>query len=308
MPRLSFGYDTFAAKQMNLRYVMETQPALAKELATLAAPVPGLTGSGTGMLDLGYGLDLNALVRFVGARASAVAAAPFQCESLQPLNQRFAEMNQQLANPAVFMAGAALKGLNVSLSKLELGEGAPPVVEGKLAIASDNPQSLLQMAGSFMPQLASLQLTAGAAPVAMPAELQPPGMPPAHLALGPQALAVSLGAGQDSGLTEFASAAPGKPAPMLYYGVDGRGMSMFMQSATRTIEAQLAAIDAQAAAGASPDSETPPMDAKEIEQLRSSLEMLKGIETSYAKILDRVDFTVYGTERGIEARYAIRMK
>jgi hypothetical protein len=244
-----------------------------------------------------------------------VASAPYQCESLAPLNEKVAKLNTDLSNPSVFMIGAALKGINASLSRLDMPEGGMPVLEGKLAIASDNPQSLLSMAGGFAPQLATLNLSAGAAPVALPDGLLPPGAPPAYLALGPQALAISIGEGQQGSLSAFAAAAPGSPAPLLYYGVDGNGMSAFLKSMTRTLETQIEMAEQMAAFESAPgddgegeEGDSVDTGSEKVADMRETLAAMKTMETIYAQSMQRVDFSLFATERGLEVQYAIELK
>jgi hypothetical protein len=307
VPRLSYGYSTLDAKSMDLRYRIEVAPAHGDALAGLSAEVPGLDGSGEGLLDVGFALDLDAFAGFVNVRAAALAAAPFQCESLQELNQGIARINADLANPAVFMAGAAVNGFYLSLSQLSLPEGGTPVVQGKLAVGSDNPQSLMSMAGGFLPQIAAMNLTVGAAPVALPAGLLPPTMPPAHVVLARNALAISLGQGEEAGLAAFASAPAGDPSPLLHYGVDSRGMQVFLDALRKASEASLAAAEA-AQADTANDAESSAEMAADLDELRDAVAILESVEDSFAESLDRVDFSVYATKQGLEARYVLELK
>jgi hypothetical protein len=316
VPRISFGYAALEAKAMDLRYVVETAPEHGKGMVGLAADVPGLDGRGEGMLDVGFGLDLDAFAGFINLRAAKVAESPFKCEALVSLNDDIAKMNAELANPAVFMAGAAVSGINMSLTNFDLPEAGTPVVTGKIAVGSDNPASLLSMAGGFVPQLASLNLQPGAAPVAMPAGLLPPDAPPAHLALGEKALAISLGAGEEAGLAAFAAAPAGKPAPLMHYGVDSRGMQAFMQAMAKASEAQLAAAEARAAMAepvdadgdGQPDPGSEESAADEVAELKEAVELFRSMQSAYVDSIERVDFALYATERGLEAHYALKLK
>jgi hypothetical protein len=250
----------------------------------------------------------------VNVRAAKVAESPFRCPALAWLNEDVAKLNQELANPAVFMAGAAVSGLNLTLSQIELRDGATPLVRGKLAIGSDNPASLLSMAGGFLPQLASLNLQPGAPPVALPAGLLPPDAPPAHFALSDKALAISLGAGEESGLAAFASAPAGKPAPLLHYGVDSRGLRVFIDSMAKVAQDQLAAAEAAAAMagpqGADGDGDGQPDEAgnDDIAELREAMELVRSAQGAYVDAIDRVDVALYATERGLEAHYLLKLK
>lgn len=312
VPKVAFGYAALDAKSMDIRYVVETSAEHGKGLAGLAADVPGLDGRGEGMLDFGFGLDLDAFAGFVNLRAGKVAEAPFRCPALASLNDDAAKLNQELANPAVFMAGAAVSGLNLTLSRLELPDAGTPVVQGKLAVGSDNPASLLSMAGGFLPQLASLNLQPGAAPVALPAGLLPPDAPPAHVALSDKALAVSIGAGEEAGLAAFASAPAGKPAPLLHYGVDSRGLKVFIDSMAKAAQDQLTAAEAAAAMAEPQDADgdgQPDAGAgDDVAELREAVDLFRSMQGAYVDAIDRVDFALYATERGLEAHYVLKLK
>ncbi len=329
VPRLSFGYTELDAKHMNIRYALETSPAVGAELSKLAVAVPGLDAQGEGLFDFGFGLDLNALVSFVNAKSGAVAAAPFQCESLQSLNDNFAKAREGVSNPGIFMAAAAFKGINASLSKFEMAEGQPPAIEGKIAIASDNPQSLLSMAGSFAPQFASLNLQPNQAPVALPVDALPPGTPPAYVAMSDKALGLAIGESQQGSLQAFLTAENKGPSPLLHYGLNGAGMATFFDMIIKQSEAQLASAEAtqeiagdvetidetstdetaaDEASGEISADEGSEDSAKNLAELRASVESMKAMREIYTQFIARADFTVYATDRGIEMGYEIEMK
>jgi len=320
VPRLSFGYTTLDAHTMNLRYVLETTPQVGAELAKLAVTVPGLDGHGEGLFDFGFGIDLNALVAWVNAKSSAVAAAPYQCESLKSLNEGFASARTNMSNPGVFMAAAAFKGVFASLSKLELPEGLPPVVEGRIAIASDNPQSLLSMAAGFAPPLAGLTLAPNQAPVALALDSLPPGTPPTYIALADKALGLAIGSGQDAGLQEFLATKSDQPSPLLHYGVNGAGMATFFDMMVKRSEAELGAAEAMAAQSSDEDSTSDEADEEEgdeaasaqaaeaLAQQRIALDSMKAMQQIYTQMIERADFAVRATPRGIELEYALRLK
>lgn len=311
LPRVSFGYRGLDAKSMDIHYALEVAPEHGKALSALAADVPGLDGRGEGMLDVGFGLDLDAFAGFVNARAAKIAESPFQCEALLPLNAEIEKANTELANPAVFMAGAALSGIYASLTEFQMGDGAP-TFKGKVALGSDNPLSLLQMAGGFMPQLASLDLKAGAAPVSLPAGMLPPTLPPAFVAVSDKALALSIGEGEEASLAAFAAAAPGKPSPLLHYGFDSRGMAAFIDGMRKGAQAALAQAEARAAmSGESSDDGESTEDgepADDLAELREAVATFDAMQGGYAEMVERVDVAVYATERGIEARYVLKLK
>lgn len=316
IPRVSFGYAAIEAKHVDVRYVIETAAEHAEGLQKLAAQVPGLSDKGSGKIDFGFGLDLDAFAGFINGRAARLAESPFRCASLAPLNQQVQEIDKNLANPAVFMAGAAFSGLYASLSTFELPEEGEPIVLGKVALASDNPASLLPMAGTFVPQLAGFNLEPGGAPVALPAGLLPPDAPPAHIVLGDRALAISLGAGEETGLAAFVNAAPGNPAPLLHYGFTGSGLNGVLAAAAKASEqrdnpseaaADLPSDGASSGAVASESTEQTGT-AEDLARAKESLLLAQQMQSAMLNLIDRVDFALYATDRGIEVRYQVALK
>lgn len=315
VPRITFGYTELGGKQMSLRYVFETTPVVGAELVGLAVTVPGLDGHGEGLFDFGFGIDLNALVKFVNAKAGAVASAPYQCESLQSLNDAFAKARTNINNPAVFMVAAAYKGLYASLSKLDMPEGGSPEIEGKLVIASDNPQSLLSMVGNFAPPLAGLTVEPNQAPVALPMTGMPPGIPPTFIAMSDKSIGIAVGASEEKSLQAFIKDMPSKPSPLLHYGVDGAGMARFFDLMIKQAEADLVAKEAMLAMSESDeDAEEGEADddqaeiAKKQAEAREAFEMMKSMRDMYTKFINRADVAVFATARGIEIEYNLQMK
>ncbi len=220
-PLLSMGYDQYDAQRMSWSMSVETDAALAGELKGLTAPVPNLGKASEAAMQFGVSVDLDKLSKFVEAKAAAVAAAPYKCESLTELNEGFAEMRKQVGNPMVFAMAPVLKGVYVQLSDFNMSDMAAPKFAGKIVVASDNPKALIQLMGNGVPQLNQLNLTPGGAPVPLPPEMAPPTLPPAHIALAEKALGVSLGAGEETSLVEFINAPAGDQRPLLSVGYSG---------------------------------------------------------------------------------------
>jgi len=168
-PRLVVGYEKLEPTSASMRMVVETKPELAKSLAGMVAPVPGLGGASDALVDFGASFNINKVLDFAGEKARAVAAAPCKCAELASLNQSFAKLQQDLQNPMAYAAAPMLKGFRVALSKYDMPQGGMPQVAGKVVVASDNPAALISLAQTNVPQLAALKLTPNQAPVALPA-------------------------------------------------------------------------------------------------------------------------------------------
>lgn len=286
MPRMVAGYTKFENTSMDMRMVLELEPALAKQLTRIVAPVPGLGQASDSIIDFGASVDMGALTEFVGAQARAVAAAPFRCPELADLNTQFAEMQTQMSNPMAFAVAPVFKGFHAALTRFEMPPGGTPVFSGKLAIASDNPQSLIALAGNMMPALNTLGLKANAEPVALPAELSPPGTPPAWVAMSDKVLGIALGEGEQDTLPQFIAAPAGSPAPLLTFGYSGAFFETLAQSG-------LSAIAAQAE-----------VDEAEREKNERAMRMMRDV---YAKVLKRTDMTLLLTDAGVEIRQTMEL-
>jgi hypothetical protein len=245
-PRLALGYRHFDGDGFDLHTVLETRSDIATELMTLRAPMPGLQAvREEALMHAGVALRIGALPTVVARFAERVAAAPWQCEALAPMNAAFANAQRDIANPAIYAAAPVASALHLVLNRLEFdGDFANPRLGGMLAIGSDNPAALIAMARSFVPGLAALSLSDGGSP--QPLAL-PPGVPvsdPLHAAMKGKAIGLSIGAGEEAGLAAFL-AIDEREQPLLALGVSAAG--------NRLIGQQVGSLMRQQAAAAPPE-------------------------------------------------------
>lgn len=276
-PRAVVGYTRLEPTAMEVRFVVETKPELAKAMSALVAPVPGLGGASDALFDFGASLNIGKMIDFLTAQANAVAAAPYKCAELANLNQSFAKMKTDLSNPMAYAAAPVLKGFHIAVDRYDAPPGAMPQVAGKVLIASDNPQTLIGMAQQYVPQLASMKLAANAAPVPLPAGLAP-GVPASYIAYNDKALGVAVGEGEQAGLPAFLAAPPANPAPAFVLSYGGK----FFELIAKNMEA--------AAALAPPEEQA---------KLQRQTALMKEL---YGKVLKRTDMALLLTDRGIELR------
>ncbi|SHE91604.1 hypothetical protein SAMN02745117_01032 [Lampropedia hyalina DSM 16112] len=240
VPRIVGGYTELNKKQFDMRYTLELEPALAQSLTELTAPVPGLGKSGnTSAVEIGMGLHLNKLAAFVQTQASAIQAAPFECEVLQSWNEAAGQAQQQLAG--LYMVAGWVNGFRANLTELNL---QTPSAKGTVLLTSPNPSGLLGMAQGFVPQLAQLNLAPNAEPQQLDASfLAMLGMNPEEslwVATSETALGVSLGQ-QDgkAALQQDLKAAPATPAPFLYTRFTGDIYADLMRTSNENIPAEM---------------------------------------------------------------------
>jgi hypothetical protein len=283
VPRMSFGYTTMDAKRMDMVARIETNAAIAADLRTLRAPMPGLAQVGDSPLNFGLSFKLAALPGLVSKWADAVAAAPWQCASLAPLNESFAQTRQQLANPVVFGAAPVFEGVHAIATRLELKPaGETPDFGGKLLIGSPSPAALVGMAKSFVPQLATLQLAPDGKVHALPALPNVPNDLPGWVAMKEHVLGLAFGAGEDADLAEYLQVDPAQQ-PLIVLGYSG---ALFAQFNQQMLE--------QAAAIADP---------AEAEQQKQAAEMVARMYAQIRRMEMRVEFG----ERGIELHQRAEM-
>lgn len=209
VPALSFGYTKLDQKHQDIRWDVSLADDITKAFTGLKVELPGLGASGTAPFDISLALPVAQLRTFWAAQAEAVAAKPFTCPSLVELNDTFAKvglMAQQAAVPPV----GDLLGARVALDSFEPGNNdSMPKFSGRVVIGTSNPAGLLAMAQTVMPGLQQFKLAADGKPAAMPPEFTAPLGTPVWAAMGPKALALAVGPGEDAKLGDMLSAAGG---------------------------------------------------------------------------------------------------
>jgi len=223
-PRASVGYTALDATRMDVRAVLETAPEIAADLMALRAPMPAAAAVDSDTLfNVGISLNLDALPALVNKRAGAIATAPYACESLAWLNSGAAQAQAGLGNPALYTVAPVFRGFHAILEEFALdAQMQPTAVAGALVIGSPNPRSLVAMAATVLPQLATLELKPDGA--VKPLELPPlPNLPsiPAWVAMTDQLLGVGFGTGADARLPGYLQSDP-EHQPLLLMGYSGR--------------------------------------------------------------------------------------
>jgi hypothetical protein len=201
-PRLVAGATELTPNVIGMRYVIETQPELAKQLLNLVADVPMADTASARMLELAFGLKLGAARDLLREKMAAITQAPYQCEHLQDLNEQAGAALARLDQPMLPLLNN-FRGLRLSLSQVSMSQAIPASLQGMLALHVDQPEMFVGMAQMFLPDLASLALAKGQPPVQLPASLIPvPGVI-AFAALSDDAIGISIGAGQEGGLPSY---------------------------------------------------------------------------------------------------------
>src|SRR5690606_36859894 len=145
VPRVAFGSTRMDAGFRDSIGIIETAPAMSTPLLTLRAPMPGMAYlNDDTAISIGYSLKHGAIPQLASQFAVAVNAAPFQCSSLDWLNQAAAEAPRLGNNPGIYAAAPVFNGVHLIVDDIAFDADIKPTkLKGSLPVGSDNPQSLL---------------------------------------------------------------------------------------------------------------------------------------------------------------------
>lgn len=200
LPGLVMGMREYNIDRMEMNLILETDEDIVSDLRALTTKVPGF-GSAGGMASFGLGLDLPVLTQTIQKYAQEVRENPFSCDELQDLNSSWNEINMAVNNPITQMMGSSLSGFNARIDSLAMKNG-DPIATGVLALASQNPMSLLSTASAFLPELGALGLEPGGEARKIKSTLLPPDMPSLYAAMSDTAIVLGAGISDSATLKE----------------------------------------------------------------------------------------------------------
>lgn len=231
-PRLTFGTKALNAQNMDVRMTLEMEPALAKSIQGLAAPIPGASMSDSALFRFAMSFNIPESVRFLNGVADAIAAKPFACEELKNLNNSAAEMKQSLANPGLAMAGSVTAAhLGLTALALDAGSKQPSSLSAYLSVGSQSPVMLWGMAQASMPPLGQVSLMADGKIVSLPKELAPTPFPlELKAVMTGKSLALATSDIDDARLTAAATVADQADGTVLRYGVSGEFFKLLAEN------------------------------------------------------------------------------
>lgn len=283
-PRASMGYTDLSAKHMAVRGLLETRPDIAKDLMRLRAPMPGMALAQTALFDFGFSANLAVLPELATKYAEANAKSPWKCPQLASLNESFDKSRTSLTNPAFAGYAPMFHGLHAIVDQMTFKDGqSMPDIAGVLVIGSDNPASLLGMAGSVSPGIAQL----GLKPDGVAKPLPPiPGSPltePMQAAMTDKVLGVSIGVGEEAKLGDAMKIDPAQQ-PLFSAGGKGDAYLLIAQ-----MERKMAASMSDPAA-------------------KQSMEQQAKLMDVYANWFKRFEGRVELTDQGIELLETVDMQ
>jgi hypothetical protein len=201
-PRMVVGVTELTPTAISSQYRLETEASLAQQLVQLVSAMPLAATHSDRMLELSFGMKFGPVRDFLREKTEAIVAQPFQCEHLLDLNASAQEALTKLNEPMPPFVNN-FEGLRLSLNNISMGSDLPGNASGLTAIHVDKPEMFVGMAQMFLPNLAELQLSPGDPPVRLPDDLIPvPGIV-THAALSPNAIGLSVGDGEETGLVSY---------------------------------------------------------------------------------------------------------
>lgn len=276
-PRSSFGYTRLDARTADMRWVTEAPAQVLSDLRSLQAPTPGLAAAESALFNMSFAMKIDAIPPVANRWADAVAAAPWQCEFLQPMNQAFADLRTGAANPGIYAAAPVVQSFNVLLTHFKTSpEMTQPEFKGKLLIGSPSPAALVSMLKAYVPGMAALEVPADGTATALPALPDMPIALPMFAAQTEKVFGVAFGEGEDASLSA-AMQMDSTLQPLMTVAYDGALYGELLGM----LEPMMLAMGDDAEA-------------------KDAAEMLKVTRELYAKMFGRLAMQMVVTEQGIE--------
>lgn len=309
MPRLVGGMTRLDARELVLVSHLELDATWRDALVSLPAPIPGPGVSGDGLLRFGLSVDAMALMGQLGTLARTIRTTPFACETLEPLNQLAAELDQGLKSPALGMAGA-VSSAQLALDAIQLGEdGMPEQLDGVLALGASMPPMLWSLAQQGLPALSAVTLSGDGKPVELPADLLPLSLRLQAL-MTDKSLGVAIGA-VDEARFRAEAAVPAEKGTFFYYALRGPALSQLAALIRdRATDAEAAiddeGIEADDAESTESNEDAAGRDAvatREAEEMRQAVELI----SKMGEQLDLMQVTLGVDARGLRSEQRIRL-
>jgi hypothetical protein len=215
-PRFVLGVSELEPRATAFRGIVEMPTDLGQRLRALTTRIPAI-GKATGHLaDFAFGIKVGAARDFLRGEAQAVVDNPYQCERLNDLNAQARELITQLDQPLPPFVNN-FRGFNFSLKALEMDPDGmvPRDIRGHAAVQVENPQMFVGMAQMLVPDLSEMELAPGDDPVRVPEYLGSFQNIVAYAALSDDAIGISLGEGEQVGLSAYLDRAKGSGGVLL---------------------------------------------------------------------------------------------
>jgi hypothetical protein len=281
-PRITAGLTALDGTAIDMQMVVETEAGMAGRMSEIAQTPVGLTRGQPRTISAGIAFDPVAARDFARELVGGWVQSPPKCVAFSEVANNAKDWQNMLNRPIPPVV-TNIRGFRVNVDHLLMGEsGQVEDAAGTVALFVKNPQMLLGMAQMFSPELAGMGIEQNGEPKPVPAGLIP-NMPDlgAFVALGDEAIGLSVGEGQQDTLPEVLSSNEPDGA-ILAYAINFEGYSQLMSA----MMSQLGQMEGM------PTDELPPPD----------------FMAPLAEIYETSRFAIRLTEQGIVVESELTMK
>lgn len=289
LPLISFGFTKLEPKERVEQVDIQLAPDIVKAFQGVGTAVPGLghTTSSHALADMAMALPITQIRDFWLNQAEAVKSKPFTCPALTSLNKLAVEAGKYLPRLSMPPFGE-LRGVRVVIDQLDLSDkNAAPTFNGRLLIASQNPEGMLNMAKAMLPALGRLKLTDDGKPAALPDQstARIKLHEPAWIAMNKKALAIGVGKGEKDALTDMLNAPVGQAGSLSSSRVDGKLYAKWFA----TMQKVMANAQARAAANQPRNAKVKAAQARAQANMAAAQAIFKQIKdvSAHAELADR---------------------
>lgn len=284
-PRMTMGVTELTTAAVAVQYRIDTAVALAQELGELVAEIPAANPLSDRILEFSFGMRFGAVRDFLRTKAAAIMESPYRCEHLQQINQSATEAFTQLNQPMPPFVNN-FRGLRLSLNEIMMTDSIPENARGLAAVHVEQPEMFVGMAQMFLPDLSGLTLVPGEPPVQLPETMIPvPGVI-AFAALSDNAIGLSLGEGEEAGLTDYLNEEPGPSGTFMSTSYDMAAYIDYSQKMTRQVQ--------------DPNSEMEGMNPAHAAHYQSFMHISESAQDAFKSFADRSEVTLRFTPDGFE--------
>ena len=200
-PRITAGLSAFDRNALDMKMLIETEAEMAGRMSEIAQTPVGLTSGQPRTLSAGIAFDPVSARDFARELVGGWVESPPKCAAFSQVATNAPEWQNALNRPIPPVV-TNIRGFRVNLDKMLMGEsGQVEDAAGTVALFVRNPQMLLGMAQMFSPEIAAMGIEQNGEPKPLPSGLIP-NMPDlgAFIALGDEAIGLSVGEGQQDNL------------------------------------------------------------------------------------------------------------
>ena len=279
MPRIVTGYNSIDADQLDSSMVIELRDDIAAGLAKLPAEVPGLGKDGGGLFTFGMSLNIKEMREFYAAQLDAIESDPYECEFFQDLQAGVAAGRAALNQPIPPMVYDIRGFVAVvdDITGMDMASQKPPEnIDASFLLAVENAPALLQLGAMFSPEIAMLNLQPDGKAVEFTPRQLGGVVDSAFIAMDNSALALSVGDGAKSSVTDLLGASSASPAPFMSIAMDAERYYSFIGEAMMM------------------------EDNGDNELSAEGMQALSDIMTTIGELYERMMMDVHFTSRGIE--------